>query len=142
VLGTINCVGTTGGYRLAMRAALKRFWVAYAVVFVLLAASVLPLCGLMFSCGCTILTGDRDCNMHHASGPHCPWCTGGLLVQIGHFGAILWASVLGTVMGARGGRVWKGIAGGCAGFLVVTLVGGLGVCWITGYPRWMGLDLG
>jgi hypothetical protein len=33
-------------------------------------------CGAVFQCGCRPLWAGADafCNIHHASGPHCPWC--------------------------------------------------------------------
>jgi len=33
-------------------------------------------CGLVFGCGCRSLWAGASeaCNVHHAAGPHCPWC--------------------------------------------------------------------
>lgn len=33
-------------------------------------------CDLVFRCGCRSLWNGADvaCNIHHAAGPHCPWC--------------------------------------------------------------------
>jgi len=107
-----------------------------------MALAVLPLCGLMFQCGCTILTGDAHCNMHDRGVPHCPWCTGGIALQGSHFGAMLWAAVLGTVYGARRGAVWKGATGGVAAFTLIATIGGLMVCFATGYPVWFGMRVG
>lgn len=35
-----------------------------------------PYCGLLFRCHCTFpwAGGAAGCNIHHASGPKCPWC--------------------------------------------------------------------
>mmetsp|Transcript_72810 Transcript_72810/g.193494 ORF Transcript_72810/g.193494 Transcript_72810/m.193494 type:complete len:160 (+) Transcript_72810:116-595(+) len=35
-----------------------------------------PYCGLLFRCACTWpwAGGAAGCNIHHASGPKCPWC--------------------------------------------------------------------
>ena len=125
-----------------MRPVSKRFWTAFPVVLVVMFAATLPLCGLMFQCGCTLLTGERDCNMHERGVPHCPWCTGGLAVQAGHFGAMIWAAVLGTIFGARRGGLWRAMIYGAIAFLCIAVLGGLLVCWATGYPIWFGVRVG
>lgn len=45
-------------------------------LFVLLSLFLLPLCGLIFQCGCTYLWSGRDthCNIHEPAPPNCPWC--------------------------------------------------------------------
>jgi hypothetical protein len=49
-----------------------------ALAAVLLTSAVLymPLCALAHRCGCTWAWAGADvhCNVHAASGPHCPWC--------------------------------------------------------------------
>jgi hypothetical protein len=41
-------------------------------------ALFLPLCDLIFDCGCTwpLLGGATHCNMHQPAPPHCPLCVG------------------------------------------------------------------
>jgi len=36
----------------------------------------IDVCGLVFGCGCRSLWAGAAvaCNIHHAAGPHCPWC--------------------------------------------------------------------
>ncbi|MGH9388328.1 MAG: hypothetical protein ACRD1Z_01850 [Vicinamibacteria bacterium] len=36
----------------------------------------IDVCGLVFGCGCRSLWAGASeaCNIHHAAGPHCPWC--------------------------------------------------------------------
>jgi len=43
----------------------------------LAAITGLPLCNLLFHCGCTwpLLGGDAHCDVHHAGPPDCPVCT-------------------------------------------------------------------
>jgi hypothetical protein len=51
-----------------------------AAVLALAGAAILflPLCDLVFDCGCTwpLLGGAEHCNMHAAQPPHCPLCRG------------------------------------------------------------------
>jgi hypothetical protein len=70
------------------------------------AVFVTPWCGLAFGCGCTWLWAGtaRFCNIHHATGAHCPWCLHGtaafLLTAAGI--ALAQSAVVGTVQ--RRGR--------------------------------------
>jgi hypothetical protein len=45
-------------------------------LFILLSIFLLPMCGMIFQCGCSYLWAGRDlhCNIHHPAPPHCPWC--------------------------------------------------------------------
>ena len=45
-------------------------------LFILLSVFLLPLCGLIFQCGCSYLWSGRDlhCNIHDPATPNCPWC--------------------------------------------------------------------
>lgn len=53
------------------------------IIFVLSAALtcafIIDFCGLVYSCGCQSWwkAGSQQCNIHNASGKHCPWCTHG-----------------------------------------------------------------
>src|SRR5260370_23399565 len=46
------------------------------LVLTLTATLHLPLCGVLFRCGCVIpwAGGSDHCNIHATHGPHCPWC--------------------------------------------------------------------
>lgn len=59
----------------------------------LTAAVYMPLCDLVFDCGCRFffLGGSGHCNMHAAHPPHCPLCTGSPLYGLA-FGLVLWAA--------------------------------------------------
>jgi hypothetical protein len=58
-----------------------------------MAAAYMPVCGLVFGCGCRIffLGGSDHCNMHAPHPPHCPLCTGNPLYGLA-FGLVLWAA--------------------------------------------------
>src|SRR5262245_11059752 len=45
-------------------------------LFILLSIFLLPICGLIFQCGCSYLwsTRDQHCNIHDPAAPNCPWC--------------------------------------------------------------------
>ena len=40
----------------------------------------IDICNLIYRCGCQSLWAGaaQHCNIHHAAGPHCPWCSVGL----------------------------------------------------------------
>src|SRR5438067_13540406 len=59
-----------------MTSPLLRFFAAFVVVLLVTFVTLLPLCNLLFSCGCTF-SGPAHCNVHHATGPRCPWCAHG-----------------------------------------------------------------
>jgi hypothetical protein len=78
----------------------RHFWAVAAIVWVATAVIMLPMCGAMFSCGCTLLTAAKYCNIHNPVGPHCPWCQ-----------SHAWAAVVFVAMLAAGGLgVWGGLA--------------------------------
>lgn len=60
------------------------------------AALFLPLCDLLFDCGCTwaFLGGAAHCNVHAPHPPHCPLCAGpyvyGLAFGLAVWGALFW----------------------------------------------------
>lgn len=49
---------------------------AFPAVLLVGLALVLPLCDWLHLCGCreAWAGGATKCNVHEASGPHCPWC--------------------------------------------------------------------
>ncbi len=48
-------------------------------------------CNLVYQCGCASLWAGADahCNVHNATGRHCPWCSVGIAGSVG-----LWLSVI------------------------------------------------
>jgi len=73
------------------------FWIAFAVTSVFF----VDWCGVVFQCGCRSLWNGiaTYCNIHEASGPHCPWCEHALAGGAVAFAAALvaqWAFVYRT----------------------------------------------
>jgi hypothetical protein len=68
------------------------------------ATTLINYCDLVFQCGCRFLwAGAADsCNIHSATGPHCPWCAHGGYAAYAAFGLIL---------AAQGAIAWGGFAG-------------------------------
>jgi hypothetical protein len=58
------------------------------------AALFLPLCDLLFDCGCTwaFLGGAAHCNVHHPQPPHCPLCAGPPVYGLA-FVLLVWAAL-------------------------------------------------
>jgi hypothetical protein len=56
---------------------------ALAIAFVVTSVVYMPVCDLVFDCGCTWpwLGGVQHCNIHVAGPPDCPLCNGGAPVQ-------------------------------------------------------------
>ena len=69
---------------------MKRVLAAAAIAFVLTSVVYMPVCNLVFDCGCTWpwLGGVQHCNIHVAGPPDCPLCKGGAPVQALGFAAI------------------------------------------------------
>lgn len=67
-----------------------------AAVLALAGAAVLflPLCDLVFDCGCTwpLLGGAERCNMHAPHPPHCPLCRGPRVYGLA-FSLALWTAL-------------------------------------------------
>jgi hypothetical protein len=108
-------------------------------IFVLLSIFLLPLCNLIFQCGCSYLWAGADshCNIHVPGKPDCPWCiapfhnkTLSLLAQMIPFILIFAAACASSYLSRRKRSVSyvKQLAAGIAGGLVVMLV----TAWIYG----------
>jgi hypothetical protein len=54
-----------------------RLAVSAVIALALTAATYLPVCGLVYRCGCTwfFAGGSAKCNIHNPAPPHCPACT-------------------------------------------------------------------
>ena len=69
-----------------------------AFVLAALTSSILFLsfCDLVYACGCEALWrgAAEDCNIHNAAGPHCPWCSFGILG-----GGFIWGSIVASQAG-------------------------------------------
>lgn len=123
---------------IARRVLLERLvrWAGILAPSMLLSQLILPLCALLFQCGCTA-EGTQHCNIHRPASIHCPWCShgdAGWMVPVG----LLLAAIAATLHASAGwwsGRPlrWIGVAAvAVAGWSVLA---GAATDWWTGYPR-------
>jgi hypothetical protein len=116
-------------------------WCTIAMITVM-GVTLLPLCGAVFQCGCHITSGERHCNVHHAGGPHCPWCSAGVWVVGANFAGIFAGTAAAACAGLRWRwRVWAGVGAGTIGFLLAVAVVTLVTAVAVGYPVWFGVRL-
>ena len=121
-----------------------RFWPTAAIVWVATSALTLPMCGAMFSCGCSLMTAAKYCNIHQPAVPHCPWCVSHTWGAVS-FVAMLIAGSLGVLGGLARWRLhgWRrmlsGIALGLTAALIVGSLAGLTLAVSFGYPTWWGI---
>jgi hypothetical protein len=105
------------------------------VVAVVGAALAHPLCNLTFRCGCSLLHLTRDCNIHHAAPPHCPWCARPPL-----FALALAAGALAALLAVRlsrrlvGRRAAVTIGGGLLALVAAMVAVGKLTALASGYP--------
>ena len=104
----------------------------------------LPVCALLFDCGCVWAWAGAaaHCNIHRG-GPHCPWCSGGiagfalvLMLIIGTQGAALW-----LVRRRVGRRLLPSLSAVAIGGVVGALAAGYGAALVGHYPRFLGFAL-
>lgn len=121
---------------------MKRAVVSLAVVTGLWAFAfwtITPFCGYLFACGCTLSEGMSECNIWQEQGPHCPWCSYGMIGFYVPFAAILAI----VTAGAMGGLAlmnwqwWAGLAGGLAAYLAGGLAVGFATAVYRGYPLFL-----
>lgn len=106
------------------------FAVAFTGVF------ITPYCGVLFHCGCKpIWAGsDRWCNIHAASGPHCPFCSLGTLRFYGYVGG----GVVGTQFLAL--LAWfrrRLVLGSVMAVVIFFAVGGLAAYWAGAHDHYV-----
>jgi hypothetical protein len=108
-------------------------------LFILLSIFLLPMCGLIFQCGCSYLWSGKDqlCNIHDPAPPHCPWCIAPFhnhvlssLVQMIPFVLIFTCSIMGMqIPQLKTGRSYlKQLSAGIIGALSAMFL----VAWIYG----------
>ncbi len=123
---------------------LFRFLAIFSAVLVTTFVTFLPLCNLIFSCGCTV-AGPSHCNVHHLSGPRCPWCAHGngvfaivyAMIMIGVAAGILAALQFKV---RRAGLIVAYAAGLISYFLSAGIMG-LASALYFHYPTWFGMHL-
>ena len=118
-----------------------------AVITVLISLCVItPLCGFLFSCGCTWPGAglEENCNYFRAAQHQCPWCTSiiagglsvGLAVLAGYFTAKadwFFLQLSSPVLNQMLVRVGTGLGV----FLLVAFVTGMVSAKIQGYPTFL-----
>jgi hypothetical protein len=119
-----------------------RHVVAALVLCALAAAALYPFCGLVFRCGCTAIwmTAASHCNVHHATGPHCPWCEHPGLGTVGLFlTLVIQALLYVTVLQRSRSAATAGFAS-VLSFPPAALLAAL-LTWLpTDYPHFLGQD--
>lgn len=120
------------------------FLAIFSAVVVTTFITLLPVCNLIFTCGCT-LTGPAHCNIHHLSGPRCPWCAHENGVFAAAYGLIVIgvaASIItGLKMSGRRGGFILAYAAGLIGYVLSAGIVGLASAIYFHYPTWFGLHL-
>lgn len=98
--------------------------------------SLLPLCNVLFGCGCTWswAGGIEHCNIYEAAGRHCPWCMHPRSAALS-LAAMLSAQTFAAwaLARRRSGVLAPLFAGAFAGG-AVALVARSVVAWWAGYP--------
>jgi hypothetical protein len=121
-----------------------RFVMVFSAVLAVTFVTLLPMCNLLFSCGCTF-SGAAHCNIHHAAGPMCPWCARGLAPFLTGYGVTLVgmaASVLASLKFAPArGQLLIAFAAGVAGYIVTFSLASLATALYFHYPTWYGWSL-
>jgi hypothetical protein len=96
-----------------------------------------PICNFLFRCGC-VWFSTAHCNIHHATGPRCPWCTQSWPFVLA---AACWLAVasLGIMLARRrfGRRAIATLAFGLVGLALGVLLSGAVTIWLTGYPHFI-----
>ncbi len=112
----------------------------FGIAVLVMAIFFVDFCALVFQCGCRSLWNGIStyCNIHAASGPHCPWCEHPLAGGGVAFGAALlaqWAVFFLPNHVSFGMRLWQRCALAVVAFplaaAIVALVQGL----VWGYWR-------
>jgi hypothetical protein len=114
------------------------------LVFAISMATVLPLCQLSFRCGCTLMHGERDCNVHERSGAHCPWCEGGARAFLPGYAAAMAGAALAMMGGLKrwNRSVWPALGCGVAAYFLAMALATLVTAKVMHYPIWMGWRIG
>ena len=127
-----------------MKRPATRFLLPFTAVLAVTFVTLLPMCNLLFSCGCNFV-GASHCNMHHAAGAMCPWCSHGNAPFLICYGVTLVgmaASVAASLQfRIAPGRLIAAFAAGVAGYVVTLSLAGLATALYFHYPTWYGVHL-
>jgi len=118
-----------------------RFFMPFVGVVGITAITFLPLCNLLFSCGCSAM-GAANCNIHRAGGAQCPLCAHGNGVFALMYAAIL-IGVIAAILGMLNvtPKMLPALAAGVVAYGVVASIAGLGIAIYFHYPTWFGVHL-
>ena len=121
---------------------LFRFLLPLGIVVGISSFTLLPMCNLLFSCGCTV-AGAQHCNVHNTEAPRCPWCAhGNGVFTLAYAVALLGAAIgIASALKLSGGRMFVSTAAGIVGFGVAVSLAGLGCAIYFHYPTWFGLHI-
>ncbi len=108
---------------------------AFAVVALPAAAGAHPICNWLFRCGCGWFTA-AACNVHHATGPHCPWCTTRWAFPV-VIATWLIAAAISIRIVERKQSLPLSVLAGALGACTAMLASGAVSAWISGYPRFL-----
>lgn len=111
----------------------------FALAAVCAGVLFVDMCGVIFDCGCTSLWagGSASCNVHNASGPHCPWCVHPTAIATAVGGVLLAqaALIFGPLpLAASALGVWGRLVAALLAFPAVAAV--LGLVHGKGYGYW------
>ena len=121
-----------------------RFVIVFGAVLGVTFVTLLPMCNLLFSCDCNF-AGAAHCNIHHAAGPMCPWCSHGNAPFVVVYGVTL-IGIAASVLTSLHSRVARGrlvvaFLAGVAGYFVTLSLAGLATALYFHYPTWYGLHV-
>lgn len=112
----------------------RREWIVFAAATIFAVLASHNICDLLFRCGCTFLSVE-GCNMHHAAGPHCPWCMRPTLFFSS--GALWLGGTYAALRLVKGRRLPLLIAAALLGFCAGVLISGVLTVAISGYPHFL-----
>jgi hypothetical protein len=121
----------------------KPFLISWTLTLALSLGTVLPLCGRMFRCGCTLADGARRCNIQRAGEPHCPWCShslGAFATDYGLAFAVTSGVIYASLRLVRA-HVVVGLCAGLVSYWPLVSLAGLMTARYLHYPAWYGWRL-
>ena len=124
---------------------ISAFVVSFSVVALIAVLSIIPFCGIIFSCGCNLADGVSQCNIFKTMDmtEHCPWCSHGMAGFLIPFALALGASGVTTIVALMVGEpsVILGWLIGIVSFWFWGSVIGLVTAIIYSYPWFYGFRL-